>query len=223
MSEQKVKVPGSFYFWGSLVVLALVALSVIPSTMVYRLRLFEAVGLPEWMAEVLRFIIVIATPFAVLSTGAVRVFAVSDSSHAAALKTAAVLEIVAFVSEILAALVNGHELFALIGQAVFLCLAIACVAWALVISLSESGFYKMVIAHNEQSLLFQKEYVDLFKSTMKTPEMRAAMVSAITEQIKSAAVDQAGRELFEKDRIGIVPLNGHKTFAATVGTPPLSK
>ena len=219
MNQSKSAGQGKFFVFGTLVVLALVAVSVIPSTMVYRLRLFDAIGLPEWMAEVLRVIIITATPLAVLATGLVRVFAVSDTEHAKQLGVAAVLEIISFVFEILAALVNGSDIFALSAQGFFLSIAIVAVSSALVITNSASGFYKMVIAHNEQTLSFQRAYGELFKTTMKTPEMQAAMVAAVTEQIKAAVTDQAGRELFQQDRLGIVPLNGERVYAATVEQP----
>jgi hypothetical protein len=220
--ESKAGIPMKFYVFGTLTVLALVAVSVIPSTMVYRLRLFDAVGLPEWMAEVLRSIIIIATPVAVLATGLVRVYAVSDSTHAEKLMHAAVLEIVAFVCEILAALVNGNDIFALVGQGLFLSVAIMAVSAALVITNSASGFYRLVVAHNEQSLSYAHEYNKLYKEQMQTPEIKAAMKAAITEQIKTKSEEQAGRPLWEQSRTGLVPLNGHsaeKTFASDVISP----
>jgi hypothetical protein len=209
MEQPKASIPMKFYVFGVMAVLALTAVSFIPSTMVYRLRLFDAVGLPEWMAEVLRSIIIFATPVAVLSTGMVRVFAVSDTKHAHALTIAAVLEILSFAFEILAALVNGTDIFALIGQGFFLVVAIICVSAALVITISESGFYKMVVAHNEQALSFDVAYNQLFQNQMQTPEIKDAMRRAIVEQIKTKSEQQAGRQLFEQHRTGLVPLNGN--------------
>ena len=224
MDEKKVGgVPLKFYVFGGLTVLALVAVSVIPSTMVYRLRLFDAVGLPDWMAEVLRAIIITATPLAVLSTGAVRVFAVSDTKHAEALTIAAVLEIISFVAEIVAALVNGHDIFALVGQGLFLSISVIAVSAALVLTISASGFYKLAVAHNEQSLAFDREYNKLWKEQMQTPQIRGVMIAAITEQIKAKSEDQAGRDLFEKDKTGVVPIgsNGNGQHSLNIKIPTL--
>ena len=121
------KTPMTYYIFATLVVTALTIVAVIPASMVFRLRIFDAFGLPEWIAEVVRFLILIATPTAVLVTGLVRVYAVSDTNHAKAMGIAAICEGLACVFEIVAALINDTDIFALIGQAIMMGGAIALV------------------------------------------------------------------------------------------------
>lgn len=209
------KVPTTFYVFGTIAVIALVGVAFIPSSMIFRLRIFDAVGLPEWMAEVVRFIILFANPFAVAATGLIRLFSVSDKSHARALTVAAILEILSFAFEIIAAMVNGNDIIALAAQGLLLVAAVVCVAVALVVATATSGFYKMAVAHSEQAVMFDENYNKLFRQQFDTKEVREAMQAAIVEQIKAKTELQAGRQLWDSERRGLYSFNDSVAKVAT--------
>lgn len=176
-----------FYAFGFLASLAATALALIPSSMVYRLRLFDAIGLPPDFAELVRFIIVCATPASVLVIALIRVFAVSDETHEEWLFYCIVLEIISMIAEIVASLVNGSDLLALGAQGFFLSLAISCIFLAVSFSITKSGWFKLVIAGNKQILLFENEVEHAFRDMLGSQESQKAIQDAVLSRIKAQA------------------------------------
>lgn len=176
-----------FYVFGVLAVLAATALSLIPSSMVYRLRLFDGVGLPADFAEVVRFIVLLATPLSVFVVGLIRVFAVSDENHEQWLGVCIGLEVASMIAEILAALVNGHELLALIAQGFFLSLAITFIFLAVSFAITKSGWFKLMISGNKQVLLFESEVENAFRQMLGSDESKRAIQGAVISRIQAAA------------------------------------
>lgn len=201
MKEQNA--PTSYYVFSTLVVLALTIVSVIPASMAFRLRIFDAFGLPQWISEIVRFLILIATPTAVLVTGLVRVYGVSDTEHAKAMLTAAILEGMACVLEIIAALVNGNDIWALIGQAITMGGSIALVFGALVMTITANGFYRLAIAERERTLSWNAEYNKLFAQTMQSDEVQAEMLKAVIFRVHDETERQSGRRIYSRPGVQI--------------------
>lgn len=193
--DERPHAPARYYVFSFFVVLALALVAFIPSSMVYRLRIFDAIGLPVWMAETVRVIILAATPVAVLSTGFMRIFAVSDKDHAFAMAWAAALEGIGCVLEIVAALVNGTDFWALVAQAVTLGGSIACVFGALVLTLTKNGFYHLNVADNQRLLDFNKKFNKLLNDALDSPEAKATMQQGVNIIIKSQTEQMAGTAL----------------------------
>lgn len=172
-----------FYVFGLFAVLAIASIAMIPSTMVYKLRLFDGVGLESGFVEFVRFVIVLATPISVVVVGLIRVFAVSDESHERWLTASMVLEILSMVSEILASMCNGSTLLSFIGQGVFLCLAIVSIFLAVSFSITKSGWFRLAIAENKKALLWGDEINQLYKERIRSDESKEKMQEMIDAQI----------------------------------------
>lgn len=201
-----LKTPLRYYALNVLTTLALAAIALIPASMAYNIRAFQALSLPAWLVEFVAFVILFAPSVAILVTGLVRTFAVSDSEHAQAMTQATVLEGLACLFEIIAALIAGDDWLAHLGRIVFLGGAVGCVFAALALTLTQNGYYKLLIARNERSLLWHTQYSKLLKEEMQTDEVRNEMRAAIKHNIRDAAETEAGRQLYERTPFNPTPM-----------------
>lgn len=193
-----VHTPLRYYALNALTTIALAAVAIIPASMAYNIRAFQATNLPQWIVELVSYVILCAPSGAIIVTGLVRTFAVSDSAHADAMKTATILEGLACLFEIVAALIAGDDWIAHLGRIFFLGGAIGCVFTALALTLTQNGYYKLLVAQNERGLLWHTEYSKAFREEMQTDEVRNELRRAIRQNIRDETEKQAGRQLYER-------------------------
>lgn len=177
-----------FFVFGTFAVVAAMAISLIPSSLAYKIRLFSGVGLPVDFVEIVRMIILIATPLTVGVIGAIRVFAISDKNHADAFKGILVLEIAGMVFEILASLTdsgNVKDILSLGAQGFFLTMAIVCIFVAVTLAVTQSGWFKLKIQQNSQDLMFGEELHNSYVEYLRSPEGQAAVRAAARSLIHS--------------------------------------
>lgn len=190
LEEQKGGVPMRHYFLGFFVVLGMTLVVTIPSSMVYSVRVFSWAGLPEGMVEFIRIVVMIATPFAVMMTGFVRLFAVSDKHHAEMMVWAATLEGIACVLEVVSAMLKGDEFLVQLLQVTSVALSIALVFAALVITIVGSGFYKLTIAHNERAVMFGKRFNQMLLEALSSEQSKQTIQTAVDQWITTAATHE---------------------------------
>ena len=220
MEEEKQKTGFGYYVFNTLIVLAATFVALIPASMAYNVRVFSGSGLPHWMQQAVSMAILVAPPFAVLVTGLVRVYAVTDKKHADALTIAAILEGLACGAETIAALIPAGEWYMIVARMLFLGGAVALVFAALVITLVKNGLYQLAVMEHERALNFEREFARLFNEEMQTDTARAEMQRAVVEQIHKGVERAAGRRIYAHPSTGKTNANNQHAAHAESPTSP---
>lgn len=189
--------PLTHYIFGVFLTFAAAFIAIIPSAMVYRLRVFEGMGLPDWLYETASMTILLALPVSVLGVGFVRIFAVSDQAHANYLKLAYVLEGLALLFETAASQVLGTGFWVQTGLALTLGIGLVCAFAAIGVALTTSGFYRMAVAQSERTVLWNDSFNGVFREVMESEAIRSEMVAVASHILHKEAENMTGRRMFD--------------------------
>lgn len=230
---EKLKAPKMYYVWNVALTLALAALALIPAAMAYNVRTFSGDHIPDWLAQAVSITILVAPSIAVFVIGMTRTFAVSDTAHAEAMKHAIILEAVACLFEIVAALITSGEWIAVGARITFLAGATLCSFAAIGLALVSNGYYRMIIADNQQALAQAEQQRELAKieaaselahrqaiaqaelELMQSDEMRREIQEGFRQKVRLDIERDAGRRLYTRPVMGeserqSFSTNGHK-------------